>query len=63
MKISEVIQKLQSMPDHDVELIVAVKTATQRYPQAYVTPFQVEPASTRIYISLPDGMYIGARKA
>ena len=65
MTVRELIELLQKRPNQDGEVLVNVRTQTQRYGQAQVTPFEVSGAyssGATIEISLPEGVYIGKRK-
>lgn len=65
MKVNELIAQLQKLPNQDIEVLVDVRTSTQVYGLAQVTPWEVSPAygGATIKITLPSGMYIAKRKA
>ena len=65
MKVNELIERLQKLPNQDALVEIAVGTATQVYPQAYVSPFEVSQGGNgcRIYVHLEKGQSISTRKA
>lgn len=62
MTVKELVAALNTIEDQTRTVEVAVRTYTTRYVQAYVTPFEVERGSARIYISLPQGQSISTRE-
>lgn len=63
MTIAQLIAALNALPDHSATVNVAVGSFTQRYPSAYVTPFEVSKTDGgRIYVNLPEGYSIHKRK-
>ena len=59
MTNGELIEHLRTL-DKDAEAIVAVRTFTQAFTLAHVSPFTVQ--GNVIYISLPENQYIASRK-
>jgi len=64
MTVSELIEKLSKLPNQDVEVLVNVRTMTQVYGRAQVTPWQVSQAygGATIDITLPEGFSVSQRK-
>jgi len=62
MNTRELIAELQKH-DPNKEVLVNVRTQTQRYGQAQVTPWQVDGSygATTIQVTLPEGAYIAKR--
>lgn len=63
MTVSELIEKLQKLPDRNKEVSINVRTRTQAYGQAQVSPWDVDQSynGATIEVTLPEGMYIGKR--
>jgi hypothetical protein len=65
MTVAELVQKLQQLPNQNKEVLVNVKTYTQVYGKAQVTPFDVDQSynGATISICLPEGMVVSKRKS
>jgi hypothetical protein len=63
MTVNELIQKLQKLPNQDIEVLINVKTYTQAFGVAQVTPFAVDQSYTgaTISLTLPEGMSVSKR--
>jgi hypothetical protein len=64
MKVSELVAKLQALPNQDAEVLVNVRTPTKVFGVAQVTPWDVcqSHGGATIEITLPKGMAISVRK-
>ena len=64
MTVQELIEKLQTR-DPAAEVNVVVRTFTQSFAVAHVSPFEVDDSygGCAIWISLPQNMYTVKRKA
>ena len=64
MTVKELIAELQKLPNQDQEVLVNVKTTTQVYGRAQVTPWDVDQSygGATITVTLPEGMYVGSRR-
>lgn len=65
MKVSEMIERLSKLPDHDKEVLVNVKVRTKAFGVAQVSPWDFDQSygGATIDITLPDGMHVVSRKA
>lgn len=64
MKVSELIAKLQKLPDQEQEVLVNVKTYTRVFGVAQVTPWEVDQSysGATITITLPEGMSVARKR-
>jgi hypothetical protein len=64
MLVSELIEKLQKL-EPNREVLINVRTWTTAFGSAQVTPWEVNQSygGATIEITLPEGQYIGTRKA
>lgn len=64
MTVKELIAELQKLSNQDAEVLVNVRTHTQVYGQAQVSPWWVDHSygGATIEVTLPEGMSIAKRK-